>query len=236
MRLNQNAQRGSALVYILIAIALLAALTATFMQPSSQQTSAQNTTKAVSEIQGQIDVVRSAIQECILIHPKGDSTISGSTDPGYNIPYPIKPSSDHYDGPPAAVVAKTATNLVKDIRCPGDQEGPNPNDHAKIFSGSSGKHMPPPPDLFTDWQYYNAADGVFFWISTDKTDAFIAAALQKLDANYSSCEADVIDASGSEVSLDSGTTIECASGSLCFRVWMIANASASGPHQDAGCP
>lgn len=235
MRSGSHSQRGSALVYILIAIALLAALTVTFMQPSSQQTSSQNTFKAASELQGQADIVRSAIQECILIHPKGDTGIGG-TDPDYNIPYPIKPNSDHYDGPPAAVIAKTATRLVKDIRCPGDQDGANPNDHAKIFSGSSGKYMPPPPDLFTDWQYYNAVDGVFFWIETDKSDAFIAAALEKLDEKFGECEADVIDASAAAVDLDSGTTIECPDGSLCFRVWMIANASAAGPHQDAGCP
>ena len=45
-----SSQKGSALIYILVAIALLAALTASFMRPSSQQTSAQSGFKAVSEL------------------------------------------------------------------------------------------------------------------------------------------------------------------------------------------
>ena len=170
------------------------------------------------------------------MYPKGDSTIGAGTDPDYNIPYPIRPKSSHYDGPPAAVIPKTGTLYAKDVRCPGHQDGPNPNDHAKIFAGGSGKYMPPPPPLFDEWQYYNAVDGVFFWITTDKSDAYITAALQKLDDAFGECEADVIDASAGAVNLDSLGTLSCPMGSQCFRVWMIANPSASTVHQDAGCP
>ena len=103
----------------------------------------------------------------------------------------------------------------------------DPNDHDKIFGGASGKFLSPPPDLFDPWQYYNGTDGVYFWTETDKTDAFILSALEKLDDNFSECEADVIDASGGAEDLDSGTPdTQCPSGSICFRVRMITRGTA----------
>ncbi|MCC6598603.1 MAG: hypothetical protein IT559_07430 [Alphaproteobacteria bacterium] len=222
-------ETGSALVYILIAIALLAALTFSFMEPSSQQSSAQNTFKTVSAAQGQVDIIRSAIQECVLLYPNGDSTIAQA---GYNKPYPLNPDSTHL---PVAGSYRAADKKVANIRCPGDNDG-SADQHKKIFSGAGGKFMPPPPDLFMDWQYYNGTDGVFYWIETDKSDAYVKAALQKMDDNFGECEADFIDASGGAIDLDSDTTISCPLGRLCFRVWMIIKPSASAVHQDAGCP
>ena len=87
-------ERGSALVYILIAIALLAALTMTFMQPSSQQAQSGNTFKSVSEIQSQIDFIRAIVQECVLTYPGGAKDIDIVTDdPDANKRYPIRPNS-----------------------------------------------------------------------------------------------------------------------------------------------
>jgi type II secretory pathway pseudopilin PulG len=104
---KQGTENGSALVYILIAIALLAALTVSFMQNSSQQTSSQNTFKSAAVIQGQADIIRSSIQECILMYPGGDDCINGGsgtcnaaatagTDPAALENYPINPDSSFY--------------------------------------------------------------------------------------------------------------------------------------------
>lgn len=212
-------ESGSALVYILIAIALLAALTVTFMEPSSQQTSSQNTYKLASDIKAQADFITSAVQECVLSWRGGDATIDTTgtgTDPGASKVYPINPDSLHFTG---ATVGPAGDRNVAHLRCPG-----NPGDdknHAPLFSGNSGKFMPPPPDLFEDWEWYNGADGVFFWIGTPKTDPYIQTALQKIDSMYSDCEADIIDATSGAVKLDSvasGQTVECANGRTCFRV------------------
>ena len=234
-------ERGSALVYILIAIALLAALTATFMQPSSQQTSSQSSFRAVSTLKSQIDTIRSAIQECVLSYKKGDRSIdisgSGSdTDARRN--FPIKPNSTHFG---SATIGPTAGRLVKDIRCPGNP-GNSDENHALIFGGTSGKFLPRAPDLFEDWQYYNGTDGIFFWIQTDKTDAFVGTALQKLDDQFGECEADIIDASGSARDLDSNSEVECASGYACFRIRMtikntaVYNGDTDGEEAAASCP
>ncbi len=213
---KRASENGSALVYILIAIALLAALTISFMEPSSQQTSSQNTFKTVSGIQGQVDTIRSAIQECVLLFPRGDNTI---VEAGYNKPYPLSADSTHL---PTTGSYRAADKKAANIRCPGDNDGAA-NQHRKIFSGAAGKFMPPPPDLFEDWQYYNGPDGVFYWIESTKSDAYITSALAKMDEKFSVCEADVIDASGGAEDLDNASSVECTSGSVCFRVWMLTD-------------
>ena len=230
---KRASEKGSALVYILIAIALLAALTVSFMEPSSQQTSSQSTFRTATALQGQVDSIRASIQECILIYPRGDSTIDASgsgTDVGADDRYPINPDSTHYA---SATPGRSGDRLVRNMRCPGNNPGnPNEADHALIFSGGTGKFLGPAPDLFEDWQLYNGDDGFFYWTSTSKSDAFLRASLEKLDEKFSECEADVIDASGGLVDMDSDVTAQasCPNGSLCFRVWMKNNGT--GPHGD----
>jgi hypothetical protein len=227
-------QRGSALVYILIAIALLAALTATFMDSSSQQTSSQNTFNIVSDLNSQINFIRSSIQECILTFPSGDTTMP--VDPvGTNIgrfptrPYPLIPTNNYLASP------ATGSSLARDVRCPGNPG--NSNNHTRIFGGSSGKFMPPPPALFGDWFYHNDTDGVFFWSATNKTDAHLATALQKLDSQYSACETQYVDATSAAVNLrsDGNTGFRCLAGERCFVVRITTTGSTIYPGETT-CP
>lgn len=246
---NRQGERGSALIYILIAIALLAALTVSFMQPSSQQGQSQGSFKLVSELQSQIEFIRTSVQECVLSHPGGDINIPngiGGEDEGADRRYPIKPNSLYYS---SASFTPASNRNVSELRCPG-----NPGDnveHAKIFGGKSGKFLPPAPDLFNNntvsgmngWQWYNGADGVFYWIASEKSDAFIDTALQQLDDKFAGCESDIIDnsAGGSAVDMDSDTPdqAECPAGARCFRVWIITDDVDGAPvYPDEGgsCP
>jgi hypothetical protein len=234
IRFNLNervSETGSALVYILIAIALLAALTASFMKPSSQQTTAQSSFNTITELKSQISYVRSSIQECVLNYPSGDTGLVGTV----NFSYPINPSSTYLTSP-------SANDDVSNIRCPGNPG--DSTDHADIFGGNSGKFLPPIPNLFESWEYYNGTDGVFFYTQTDKTDAFLQTAMQKLDDRFSECEADIIDASAGDIELISAAAGDpiCPDGSTCFRLWVITQNSAvyngdtDGEELAAACP
>lgn len=221
---NKTSQKGSALIYILIAIALLAALTATFMDSSSQQTTSQNTFNTVTDLNTQVNFIRSAIQECVLSYPSGVTDITDAENP----PYPLNPTSTYFTGLPAA--DQSPNDQATYVKCPGNPQA-DAKHHGAIFGGNSGKFLPPPPKLFNNWTYYNGKDGVFFYTSTDKTDAYLSTALSKLDDQYSECEADIIDNSTgsgnlSIISASSGGTAACPAKSLCFRVWMIANSTA----------
>ncbi len=240
--LNAKNEQGSALVYILIAIALLAALTASFMKPASQQTTSQSIFNSVTELNGQVNFIRSAIQECVLTYPAGDpgQILAGAS----NHPYPINPTSAYLASPTAADDSDRTTNndgdLVRHIGCPGN---PGTNDHSKIFAGSSGKFMPPPPNLFYEWEYYSDVDGVFFYTLTDKSDAFLQSAMQKLDDQYSECEADIMSPSGADFEMTSTAALtdpKCPDGETCFRVWVIAQPTATyvagGEEALASCP
>ncbi len=224
-------ESGSALVYILIAIALLAALTASFMQPSSQQTTSQNIVKTAADLRAQSEMIRAAIQECVLLYPGGDQSEDGVVLA--NNPYPLRPSDTYFDT--ASVDPDNiSTDEVKYVRCPGNP-GTTKN-HARIFGIRTGKSLPVAPDLFEDWKYYSGPNGVFFYTRTGKSDAFLATALERLDDDYAECEADVINATSGNVSLLSGGgNPVCASGGTCFRVWILANASATNAYQ-AGSP
>lgn len=232
---NGNSENGSALVYILIAIALLAALTVAFMEPSSTQNESQGTFRTVSKISSQADFLRAVIQECILAHSRGDRGAIVSADQKNN-PYPLMPDSGYFNAQCGAGES-AGDSLARYLRCPGNP-GDNPC-HAKIFSGGgSSGFLPQPPNLFGEWRYYNGDDGVFIWIQTDKTDAFLENAIDKLDAeNYAKCEADKIVPSGSDfVMTTDEASVKCTNGGKCFRVWLKIKDGASPIYQEAGCP
>lgn len=233
-------QRGSALIYILVAVALLAALTVSLMEPSGQQAQSQNATNIFTELDGQIGFITAAISECVLTHPDQDSELT--TTEQQNAPYPINPSDPYFDSQ-SADPATDPDDTVKFIRCPGNPGGTGPNnqDHARIFGGTSGKFLPPGPTLFGEWEYYNGADGVAITISSDKTDSYIESALTRLDEKFSACESEVIDRRGTgSLNITTDTTPgasserQCAAGNICFRYWLILKSTAI--HQDAGCP
>lgn len=240
MTKQNNTMAGSALVYILIAIALIAALTVSLMEPSGQQSQSQSSAGLINDVSGQISFITTAVSECVLSHPDQDSGLT--TTEQKNTPYPINPM-DPYFTAQSATIGSDTDNTVKNIRCPGNPGGSaaGKQNHARIFGGSSGKFLPPPPALFTDWTYYNGADGVYIMTTTNKTDPFIASSMTKLDARYSNCESEVIDRRTlSDLTITSDTTPGdsaarvCPGGSLCFRYWIILKNTAI--HQDTDCP
>ena len=81
--------------------------------------------------------------------------------------------------------------------------------------------------MLGEWQWYNGVDGVFFWIASNKTDAYITTALDMLNEQFGACEADVVTAGGTAVALDNAGNVLCPANSTCFRLWMITHTAAS---------
>lgn len=205
-------RRGGALVYIMIAIALLAALTMAFIQPSGQSTSTQNSFKLATELNSQARLIRSAIQDCILRFPKGDPSITATN---YFHPYPLQPNSPQFDD-------RADYAGVQYLKCPGTGSGTDVDDQERIFGGTLSTFLPPPPAFVNarGWVYANGTganqgetyEGVYFRIYSDNSDPFIEDAFQKLDDLFSECEADYIVGNGSN---------GVESGKKSFRVWII---------------
>ncbi len=220
-----EAQRGSALIYILIAVALLAALTVSLMEPSNQQAQSQGTTNLVTATKSQIDYINSTIQECVLTHPDQDNKLTSAEQK--NPPYPIDPTLSYFSGSDPDEADDTS---VQWIRCPGNPggDGPNSKEHAPMFGGNSGKFLPPPPNLLKPWTYYNGIDGVAITISSDNTDTFIPAAFKRLKGMYADCETDIIDrlAAGSVPITTDPTPAICDTGHICFRYWIVRKSTA----------
>lgn len=230
---KEHSQKGSALIYILIAIALMAALTATFMNSSDQQASSQNASKLIGELKSQIEMIRSAIQECVLMNPKGDLAIAGTGAVGGENPvrpYPLKPSNTYLPSNPSP-----GYSYARDIGCPGNPG--TSNNHAKIFGGSTGKFLPKEPSSFTPWMYYNDIDGVFIHIVSNRPDSYISTALQKLDAQFSKCESQYVDARSGDIHMTSNSVpgYRCAAGYQCFRLVILSTGTTIYPGE-TGCP
>lgn len=226
----QDSQCGSALIYILIAIALLAALTASFMDSSSDQTTAQNKFNLESDIKAQANFIRSAIEECVTLYPAGDNNIAGMTSVGGHnpiAPYPLQLDNTYLPSP------TPGSSLVKDIRCPGNPG--TTNNHTNIFGGVSGKTMPTPPNGFLDWKYHNHKDGIYILLHSNKTDSYVETALKKVDAQYPKCDAQYIDARSAMVSLDADNFWYCSAGYQCLRIWVRTTSFSIFPG-DTGCP
>lgn len=214
-------QRGSALIYILIAIALLGALTASFMDSSGEQNTKQTELNLVSEMKSEIDSIRSAIDECVSTYPSGDNALVGTK----NMPYPLLPTDTYLLNP------QPLYSLAGDIRCPGNPG--NSNNHEKIFSAKTGMSA----HLKFGWLYYNGIDGIAIQAFFTNSDPYIEKSLAKLDNLFSKCETQYFDARAGiiQTTSDNNSGYRCLAGYQCFKVWIKPNASAIYPGE-TGCP
>lgn len=178
---------GSALIYILIAIALLGALTMSFIEPSSQQSRSQNAFRLAQEITSHLETFRAAILDCVLTYPAGDtSSTAASKYTGYQHPYPLTPNATYLP-----VASRDAQNKASSIRCPGNPG--DSNDHALIFGGSTGLFAPKTPSILgssATYFYGNSVHGVHVYAFTASTDPFIKDAFDKIAEKYDACQVD----------------------------------------------
>ena len=152
-RFDHTCQQGSAIIYVFVAIGLLAALTYSFVKDSGQSVVAQSAHRTSEDLYIQASTIRAAIVECAVQYPNGGGDMDGdgdidSTD-NPNNPYPVLPT---YANNPHGVAAD---NTVRNLSCTGA-----PAAEANIFQGTNnkGRFLPPATSGFGEWVYGNDAE------------------------------------------------------------------------------
>lgn len=159
-------------------------------------------------------MIRTAIQQCILEYPAGDSAITAANA------VPTYPNDS--DG--------TTPLGVGSIACPGSTA----SDKA-LFGAASSRFLPKPPDGMDAWEYANVGttaksiygqsytSSIFYMLKSNKTDPYIGEAFTKVDDQLSQCEVEYLDSSSS-------TVAGCPAGYRCLRFMLQRG---TGP---AACP
>lgn len=188
-RRHKNAEAGSVLFYIFIAIGLLGALTLSFIDSSREGATAQSAEQMAITLYSQANAIRSDIVACMNKYPNSvdldsDGDIDSNDNP--NPPYPLAPSN--VNNPNGAA----ADDYVSDLQCPGAPSG-----QAGIYAsgGTSGQTAPSDISGFTKWRYKNLGTGqIFLKISSINNNTNEVIAMQKAYDRFSNCEADLDDA------------------------------------------
>lgn len=183
-------QSGSVLVYVFVAIGLLAALTYSFTKDSRSGVAAHTANRVAQELYVQANLIRSAILECTLSYPGGGGDLDGDADidadDNPNTPYPLQPDNALVPDPPGPV----AGNAVHDVVCLKSS-----TETENIFQGvnNRGRFLPLPPAGFGAWTYTShATDGVYVEIeTTGVASATEAQALDRLVNKFAACQASV---------------------------------------------
>ncbi|MCK5555151.1 MAG: hypothetical protein KAI76_02845, partial [Alphaproteobacteria bacterium] len=99
---SENSDSGNVLFYVFLAIGLMAALTYAFVKDSRENYSAQSSVRIAEELFSQVNLIRSAVQQCAMEFPQGGGDIAPLATPdgvitaadNANNPYPIDPDTD----------------------------------------------------------------------------------------------------------------------------------------------
>ncbi len=204
-------QAGNALLYVLLAVGLLAALTYSYAKDSRENYAAQSSIHIAEELFAQINMIRAAVIQCTLEYPGGggdmncDGVISASDNP--NNPYPLNPSNAlnlqagaglsctagpapggcTASGNASGCIAVAGNDNVRNLACIGAPAGT-----AYMFqgTGNEGRFLPPPPSGFSEWTYVNNVNGVYIQI-TAPSDAAAIQALNRLMDKFTSTQANI---------------------------------------------
>ena len=113
LRISSKNQKGGALFYVLLSIALLAAITMSFSRIDNQNISSTLTGKLAQELSTQLQTVQSAVMDCVLRYPEGggdldtDGDVDSDDNAGCNVAgrilqnrskWPRKPNSAQRSG------------------------------------------------------------------------------------------------------------------------------------------
>ncbi len=166
---GRHSEKGNVLLYVLMAIGLMAALTYAYVKDSRENYASQSAVQIAETLFAQANMIRSAVVQCSAEYPSGggdlnaDGTITPADNP--NNPFPINPSSalhagrtiDGVVGGTPDPIPAAVDDTAKYLSCIGA-----PASVALMFSGANnqGRFLPPTPSGFSEWTYTNDTSGV----------------------------------------------------------------------------
>ena len=191
-------ERGNALLYVLLAVGLMAALTYAYVQDNHDSYASQSSVQIAESLFSQVNMIKGAIVQCALEYPMGGGYVNGNglsnqiitAADNYNNPYPLAPSNPLITNATtngcagvggAGCVAVAGNNNVRNLTCIGA-----PIAAAYMFQGANnqGRFLPPPTSGFSEWTYGNDSTGVYIQI-TSSGDAAGVNALSRLANQFS---------------------------------------------------
>ncbi len=88
--------RGNALLYVLLAVGLLAALSYSYVKDSRENYASQSAVQIAETLYSQVNMIKGAIVQCALEYPGGGGDMNKDgvidTNDNHNNPYPLNPS------------------------------------------------------------------------------------------------------------------------------------------------
>jgi len=151
-RNNASDQAGNILIYIFIAIGLLATLTLAITRDTSTHDLSRQARENTALLIQQADYIRAAFQECAMLYPDGGGDLDGDGDIDGNdnpyAPYPLSAGSSKQPN------GAGASQYLIDQQCTGA-----PAARAYMFQPPNQFRVPQ-PKVATQWYYSADADGL----------------------------------------------------------------------------
>ena len=218
--MSGSRQKGSVVIYILIAIFLTGLLIAAMTQGSKKSASSGQLDQMALFGLADIKTIQSAITECAQTYPSptdvdGDGDKDATDNP--NPPFPL-----YCANAACALATMTSGAAGVDITlagCPGAGAG-----QKVVFNRNAGNNFKLLGDTatYTTKYFTDATEGTYIRITRATSDPLWTEAISRLDDKFSECSAAAVTAAGT-----------CANG--CFYYWIVRRAT-SVLGGEAGCP
>lgn len=206
---NKQTERGSIVIYLIIALVLMATLVVFITQGTKKGPQAQQLDETSQYLESDLGVISAAINDCVLTYSRavdvdGDGDKDTTDNP--NAPFPLY--GDLSSG--------GAGDDIMAIKCPGAPASKqiifdnSPGRNFRLLSGSD----------YTVTYFTDGTEGVKITISRSSTSDIWLEAIDRLNTKLSTCQAEVDTAGG------------CADG--CLNYWIKRRSTSVAT--EGGCP
>jgi len=234
-------QRGSIIIYILIAIFLTGLLVAAMSQGAKKSASSEQIDEVMMYMQSDIQTVQANITECVVSYQNNNFCPPNSSGPGLscqdefqtqdtgnpNVPFPLY--HDLTSGGSGDLLYNPGSPSTS-IMCPRA-----PSAQQKIFTESTMQSLKLLQDTsnYTTTYFTNGSEGVYLRIARTLSDPVWTEAIARLNAKYSPCSVSYV-APGSA----DPTGYTCTYGCLYYWILRRPTSSTSWEHATppASCP